>query len=84
MSRHVMVTACASLGPRGLRCHMPAGHAGRHYCDVDPPAEPCDVCEAAAGEHCADAAACARTRARDYDEALLALALTLALSVEVR
>ncbi|WP_437283773.1 hypothetical protein WME90_01780 [Sorangium sp. So ce375] len=83
MSCDVTVEACAKLGPRGLRCQLPAGHSGRHHADVDGPAEPCDVCEATAGEDCADAAACARTRERACDDALLALALTLALSLSV-
>ncbi|WP_437651495.1 hypothetical protein [Sorangium sp. So ce362] len=79
MSRDdVVVEPCARPGPRGLRCQLPAGHAGRHYADVDPPAEPCDVCEAASGEHCLDAAACARTRERTDAVSPLLLVLLIA------
>ncbi|WP_437628217.1 hypothetical protein [Sorangium sp. So ce1151] len=62
MSRAVAVEACGHQGPRGLRCQLPAGHVRRHYACVDGPAEPCDVCDADAGEDCIDPRACARVR----------------------
>ncbi|WP_437958553.1 hypothetical protein WME76_02085 [Sorangium sp. So ce119] len=57
-----MSPPCGSPGPRGLRCQRPTGHAGRHHAVANGPAEPCDMCEADAGEDCREPAACERAR----------------------
>jgi len=55
---------CGARGPRGLVCIEPVdGHGPRHSSGpVDEPAEDCDVCEAKAGQHCADPRSCETKR----------------------
>lgn len=65
---------CNARGPRGVTCALPAGHQGpRHTSgEVDEPAEPCDVCVAKAGEHCADPGACRDARSAAKVDRLVA------------
>lgn len=53
---------CGHNGPRGLRCGLSLGHDGRHRVIADEPSEPCEVCDAPAGEHCEDPRACQDVR----------------------